>query len=214
MPVFATPPRGAAGIDSRRSPTVVRLFWSIALLLAAAQPSEAACKPVKAESDIAGIRIADEASSARVLGRWQDLRSEQEKTKDGADADFPFVRIRSADGKQDAKLFAHYGAVVGAYAEIEVRPADPAKPAAKQIPAPHLSTERGVKLGMRQADLVRLLGPCFRRERGKAGETMVIYAITDPEHALLRRSGMPSYFAHYAFRDERLAWFRFGFEYP
>jgi hypothetical protein len=176
--------------------------------------AQAACKQVKAESDILGIRIADEASSERVLGPLRELSSEQDKTAEGADADFPFVRVRSADGKQDAKLFEHYGAVVGAYSEIEVRPADPTKRAAKQVPANELSTERGVKLGMRGTELVRLLGTCFRRERGKDSETIIVYAINDPKHALLMRSGMPSYFARYAFKDDRLAWFRFGFEYP
>jgi hypothetical protein len=185
----------------------------IALLLATAK-ADAACRQIKAESDIVGIRISDEKSSARVLGRWEDLRSEQEKTHEGADADFPFVRIRSADGRQDAKLFEHHGAVAGAYAEIEVRPADPFKPAAKQMSVPELSTERGVKLGIQQADLVKLLGTCFQLERGKAGETIIVYAITDQNHPLLRRSGMPSYFARYAFRNGRLAWFRLGFEYP
>jgi hypothetical protein len=67
---------------------------------------------------------------------------------------------------------------------------------------------------MRGTELVRLLGTCFRRERGKDSETIIVYAINDPKHALLMRSGMPSYFARYAFKDDRLAWFRFGFEYP
>jgi hypothetical protein len=193
---------------------MLRLTVSIALILLTSLYAQAACKQVRAESDILGIRIADEATSTSVLGTLLEVPSEQEKTADGADADFPFVRIRSADGKQDAKLFEHYGAVVGAYAEIEVRPADPAKRAAKQVPANELSTERGIKLGMRGAELVRLLGTCFRRERGEEGETIVVYAITDLKHALLKRSGYPSYFARYAFKHDRLAWFRFGFEYP
>ena len=195
---------------------MLRLNLALAVVLTLWTPFEAqaTCKQVKAESDLVGIRIADEASSARILGPSRELPSEQDKTTDGADSDFPFVRIRSADGKQDAKLFEHYGAVVGAYSEIEVRSADPTKVAAKQLATNELSTERGVKLGMRRAELVRLLGPCFRRERGKAGEAIIVYAITDPKHVLLTRSGMPSYFAHYAFMNDRLAWFRFGFEYP
>lgn len=190
------------------------LALAVVFLLWTPSDAQATCKQVKAESDILGIRISDEASSARILGPLRGLSSEQHKTADGADKDFPFVRIRSADGKQDAMLFEHYGAVVGAYSEIEVRPADPTKVAARQLPANELSTERGVKLGMRRAELVRLLGTCFRSERGKGDEAIVVYAITDPKHALLMRSGMPSYFARYAFRNDRLAWFRFGFEYP
>jgi hypothetical protein len=192
---------------------MLRLACAIALVLATAE-AEAACRQIKAESDILGIRILDEASSERVLGKGEDMRSEQDKTAEGADTDFPFVRIRSADGRQEAKLFEHYGGTSGEYAEIEVRPAHRANTAAKRMSVPELSTERGVKLGMRQADLVRLLGTCFRRERGKAGEAIIVYSITDPNHPLLKRSGMPSYFARYAFSKGRLGWFRFGFEYP
>ena len=188
------------------------LLLAVVLVLWTPFQAQATCRQVKAESDILGLRVADEASSARILGSSRELSTEQNKTADGADAGFPFVRIRSADGKQDAMLFEHYGAVVGAYAEIEVRPADPTKVAARQLPANELSTERGVKLGMRRAELVRLLGTCFRSERGKDEEAIVVYAITDPKHALLMRSGMPSYFARYAFKNDRLVWFRFGFE--
>lgn len=190
------------------------LALAVVLMLWTPFDAHATCKQVKAESDILGIRIADEASSARILGPPRELSSEQDKTANGADADFPFVRIRSADGKQDARLFEHYGAVVGAYAEIEVGPADPTRVAARQLPVNELSTERGVRLGMPRAELVRLLGTCFRSERGKGDEAIVVYAITDPKHALLTRAGMPSYFARYAFKNDRLAWFRFGFEYP
>ena len=190
-----------------------RFACLVALIIAAPQASHAACKQIKAESDILGIRVANEASSARVLGPSGDLRSEQDKTVEGADADFPFVRIRSADGKQDAKLFQHYGSVVGSYSEIEVGSADASKAPAKWMSADELSTERGIKLGMPREELVRTLGPCFRRERGKAGEVVIAYAITDPNHVLLRRSSMPSYFARYAFVGERLSWFRFGFKY-
>jgi len=65
-----------------------------------------------------------------------------------------------------------------AYSEIEVRSADPGKVAAKQMSANEPSTERGIKPGVRQAELVGLLGSW--RERGKSGEMMIVYAITDP----------------------------------
>jgi hypothetical protein len=92
------------------------------MLLIAILPeaASAACRPVKAETDIVGIRIGDAASSARVLGADDRLSSEQDKDAAGADRDFPFVRLTSADGKQEAKLFMHYGDEAGSYNEIEV----------------------------------------------------------------------------------------------
>ena len=197
----------------------MRRLTYLCLLLALPQTAHAACKPIKAETDILGIRIADQESAARILRRWRTpawkgLAAEQDKNAAGADTDFPFVRLTSSDGRQDAKLFEHYGSVVGAYNEIEVRPADPARPGVRRVPVSEFATERGVKLGMRQEDLVRTLGSCFRRERGKAGEAVIVYRIEDPEHPLLKRANMPSYEARYAFKGGRLAWFRIGFEYP
>jgi hypothetical protein len=176
--------------------------------------AQAACKQVKAESDILGIRIADEASSERVLGPLRELSSEQDKTAEGAYADFPFVRVRSADGKQDAKLFEHYGAVVGAYSEIEVRPADrPRGPPSRYRPTSSPpSAASSLECGGRNSSAC--LGLASGASAAKDSETIIMYAINDPKHALLMRSGMPSYFARYAFKDDRLAWFRFGFEYP
>lgn len=191
---------------------MLKRLTSLVCLIGMSQAAHAACKVTRAESDVAGIRLVDEASSARVLGPRQALATEQPKTASGADADFPFVRIRSADGRQDAKLFEHNGATAGAYSEIEVRPADLGKNAATQVASAELATERGITLGMREADLVRRLGSCFRREHGNGSEVVIIYRITDAGHALLRRTGYESYFARYAFKAGRLVWFRFGFD--
>jgi hypothetical protein len=168
------------------------------------QPTPPASRS-RPKTDVIGIRIGDERSGSRVLGSPENLRSEQDKTADGADSDFPFVRLTRADGKQEARLFAHYGDIVGSYNDIEVRPAKAGGPSGKQLPSREFSTERGIKLGMRQEELVRTLGSCFRRERGKAGEAVIVYEISDPEHVLLRRANMPSYYARYAFQGGRLA---------
>jgi len=146
------------------------------------QVASAACLPIKAETDIVGIRIGDAASSARVLGAAAQLPSEQDKDAAGADKDFPFVRLTSADGKQEAKLFMHYGDEAGSYNEIEVRLTTPANAKGKRLAVPVLATERGIRLGLREAELTRTLGSCFRRQRGKRGETVIRYEITDPGH--------------------------------
>jgi hypothetical protein len=191
----------------------MRRLACVLILALTPHATAAACRQVKAETDIVGIRIGDEASSRRVLGDPRSLPQEQDKDAKGTDLDFPYVRVISADGRQQAKLYAHYGDIVGSYNEIEVRPA-PGGGTGKRVPFAELATERGIKLGMREAELTRTLGSCFRREGGKGGESIIVYAIDDPDHALLRRAKMPSYFARYAFKDGRLAWFRLGFEYP
>jgi hypothetical protein len=188
---------------------------AVAAALAMPATASAACKPVKAESDINGIRIADAESARRVIGsrlKDQGPRVEQDKDASGADSSLPYVRFATRDGRQELRLTIHYGDVVDSYNEVAVAPAADSK--APRLPFAAFATERGVKLGMREKTLIQLLGSCFTRERAKDGATVIKYAIADEAHALLRRAGMPSYYAHYTFRDGRLERFAFGFEYP
>ncbi len=188
---------------------------AIAALLASTVPSAAqSCKPQRAESDVAGVWIADVDSSTRVFGDTAKLAHSQEKDANGADQDFPFVRFLSRDGQQEARFYIHYGDSVGSYNEIEVMPVTQAGKDARRLQAASLATERGVKLGMAQGELLRLLGPCHTRERRDGGIERISYKIEDERHALLKRSGLPSYYAHYDFRGGKLVQFRIGFDYP
>jgi hypothetical protein len=184
------------------------------LLLALPSGVEAACKQIKAESDVIGIRIGDAQSAVRVIGAASFPGAEQDKNKAGADTSFPYVRFASRDGREELKLYEHYGDEANSYNEIEVAPAHAGVSAAKRLPVTNFSTERGIKLGITERALIRTLGSCFKRRSGSAGETVIEYAIDDPSHALLRRANMPSYYAHYVFRRGKLARFKFGFEYP
>jgi hypothetical protein len=193
------------------------LLLALPVSLVLLQSAEARCKSMRAESDLLGIRLVDEGSTEQVLKSWalpevKALASEQDKTPDGADADFPFLRLISAGRRQQAKLFHHYGSVLGAFPELEVWPAEPDRATGTRVPIAAFSTEHGLKLGLPEDEVIRKLGTCFRRERDAAGDTALLFEITDPSHPLLRRAGCPSYFARYAFRKGRLRWFRFGFD--
>jgi len=184
------------------------------LLLALPSEAEAACKQIKAESDVIGIRIGDAQSAVRVIGEAGFPTAEQDKNKAGADTSLPYVRFATRDGREELKLYEHYGDEVNSYNEIEVTPARASVSAAKRLPVANFTTERGIKLGITEQALTRILGSCLKRRRGNAGETTIQYAIDDPGHALLERAKMPSYYAHYVFRRGKLARFKFGFEYP
>jgi hypothetical protein len=207
----------------RRQPrmTPMRFHGAIAATPLSVTPAlppvaaHAACKARKAESDVIGIRIADADSVRRVIGSaMKNEMPAEEKDKDaaGADASFPFVRLANRDGREELKLFTHYGDEVGSYNEIEVAPAKDSH--ARRLPVDAFATERGVKLGMREAALTALLGSCFTRERAKDGAVVIAYAIDDMNHPLLKRTNMPGYYARYVFRGGQLARFEFGFEYP
>jgi hypothetical protein len=191
----------------------MRQLACIVLLALLPEAAIAACKQVKAESDIVGIRLGDEESSARVLGDPDKLQL-VEKNASGA-GDMPQIRFATSDGRQQVTLYHHYGDVVGSFNEIEVRPSRPETNDGKRLPFKAFATERGVQLGISEQALTEKLGSCFRRTRGRSGETVIVYEITDPAHALLQRVNMPSYYAHYAFKGGgKLIWFKFGFEYP
>lgn len=69
-------------------------------------------------------------------------------------------------------------------------------------------TRKGIRLGMARADLEALIGePAYL-----IGYTSVYELSGDT--ALLRRYNMPVYRGTYAFEDDRLIGFRFGFPYP
>ena len=181
-------------------------------------PAAAACKPVRAASDIAGIRIADGPSATKIIGagdRPGFPATEQEKDADGVDLFPPNIRFASRDGREELKLFHHYGDSADAYNEIEVLPAAGGKPGkAKRLALAHFATGSGIRLGMAQSALTQLLGTCFQDQAANRGVTTLHYAITDEQHPLLKRSGMPSYYADYDFSGARLVRFKFGFEYP
>jgi hypothetical protein len=124
------------------------------------------------------------------------------------------MRTFPSSDSSRATANTHYGDIVGSYNEIEVRPRKAGDPAGRQVGATAFATERGIKLGLSEKDVVARAGPCFVRKRGEAGERILAYAIEDEKHPLLKRSNMPSYFARYAFVGGRLAWFRIGLDYP
>jgi hypothetical protein len=192
-------------------------FFALAFLslptLAAAAPR---CQPLQAERTIMGLKLHDPLSGRKVLGTAlkEGLPGvEQDKDAAGVDQSFPYIRYANRDGSQELKLFIHYGDIVDSYNEAEIAPVSGRVSTAKRLPLAAFSTEHGIKLGMRERDLVRLLGPCFKRVR-KGAAHEIRYAISDENHPLLKDAGMPSYYSYYRFRRGRLVYFQFGFEYP
>jgi hypothetical protein len=111
-------------------------------------------------------------------------------------------------------LFAHYGAGIDEYAEVEVREPGTEALAIQELPTPTFKTARGIELGMTPAQVIEKFGKCIKnREKDGAVETLQyqVDAAGDPS---LKAFGYPAYYAEYEFLDGKLARFRFGFEYP
>jgi hypothetical protein len=188
----------------------MRRSLAAAMLLAAslvsADPALAQlCRQKLAESALIGVRLNDPGSAERVLGRGMKAANVPEEDMD---------RYLSADGRQEIRFIYHGGSGLGEYQAIEVLPATEKASRAPRLATSRITTERGVRLGMTRDELVRLLGPCHRAERQYDGATRIAYRIDDPGHALVRRVGLPVYYAHYDFKNGRLVQFQFGFEAP
>ncbi|OON67678.1 hypothetical protein B0919_17645 [Hymenobacter sp. CRA2] len=79
------------------------------------------------------------------------------------------------------------------------------------------TTEKGIRLGMSEAELVKRLGNCFTRFSNASGYTRLHYKIEAPSDSktkLLSRANMPVYYATYKLCNDKLMEMEFGFEYP
>lgn len=185
-----------------------RSFLSAVLVvLAAASPAGASCKVVKAETDINGMRLGDEDSAERVLGRLDDLPL--------SSSDFAELTVFNRNKSEKATLTQFPGGVRGAFYVIEVQSGVGASTEnSVTLDTERLSSERGVRLGVSESFVTGLLGSCFQRKRSKDGAVTLRYETEDQNHPFLKRVGMPNYFAKYRFLDGRLVSFEYGSDYP
>jgi hypothetical protein len=191
----------------------MRSILIAALLLGAAGSAEAACRAMKAETDINGVRLGDEDSTARVLGKIDSLPFDQLRLTSGGAGNSILV-IFNRDRSEMAVLTQYPGTSPGSFLLMEVRAGVPTRDRSMTISADRLSTEHGVKLGVSEEAMTGMLGPCFTRSGVKGKDTTLRYDIADPNHPYLRRVNMPAYYAQYHFTNGRLASFVFGSDYP
>lgn len=184
-----------------------RIGCAMAVLLALGGPSVAGCKVSLVETDIAGVQLVDEASAERVLGALDALPVSGD--------DMKTLLLFNREKSEMAALTQYPGAVRGAFGVIEVRSAVGAsRRPGKALDAEHLSSERGVKLGVSQEFVIDLLGLCFTPKKTKGGRMTIRYEVDDAGLPFLKRLGLPNYFAEYTFRNDRLVAFRYGSDYP
>jgi hypothetical protein len=176
------------------------------------QPLEAKCRVTRIETDVNAIRLGDEDSVQRVLGDTQKLPigANQKKPEE---SDTPELVLFNKDRTEQAALTQYPGAVHGSFSVIEVGKANPAL-IGKTLEVDHLSTERGIRLGVSESFVSGLLGSCYTRRVTRSGETTFAYETADMNHPFLKRVGMPNYFGRYRFREGKLVSFELGSDYP
>ena len=165
------------------------------------------CRMKGPDLSVFGIKLNDEESAVKQVGSGPTIIEDSD--------DLPRTRFVSKDGVQELILYAHYGAPVDEYAEVEVKLAGAEAMTLKELPAEEFISGLGVKLGMSPAEVVKKLGNCIKN-RGKDGRSELIqYASEDADKDdTLKTYGYPAYYAEYEFRSDKLVRFRFGFEYP
>ncbi len=191
---------------------MLKPFVAVALLLGLASPALAKCQAGKIETDINAVRIGDEISVERALGRLDTLPIGASE-KDPSESDMPTLVLFNKDKSEVAILTKHPGDTPGSFMEIEVRPAADSRLVGKTLQAEHLATERGIRLGVPVAFVMERLGDCFTKTSSK-GKTTLEYALDDADHAYLKRVNMPSYYGRYTFRGGKLVGFAIGSEMP
>jgi len=184
---------------------------ALVVLVGLASPALAKCKPTKIETDINAIRLGDEASVERALGKLDTLPIGANE-KPPVD-DMPTLVLFNKDKTEQAVLTKHPGDTPGSFMEIEVKAVAKSALIGKTLAAEHLATEKGVKLGVSTAFVTQLLGECYKKTAAK-GETTLEYALDDERHPYLKRVNMPSYYGRYTFRDGKLVAFQIGSEMP
>jgi hypothetical protein len=183
---------------------------ALALILAA--PAAAACKPVKAETDLNGLRLGDADSARRLLGKIESLTSDKEIGANGAHngSDILVVFNRDKrDGRVDAISRDVARRVLGDRGPRRRRDASQEHGSERRTSGDRTRRSSWRAQGFRH----RLLGPCFTQS-AKGRKTVLRYEIGDPQHPYLQRVNMPNYFAEYRFENGRLPSFSIGSDNP
>ncbi len=156
--------------------------------------------PEFVETEVAGIRLSDQASAETLLG--------PSPVPDQEEFGFGYYRFTNTSGSELLTLVVHPGGHRLEIGEFHVG-APPDEHSFPVFPgADTFSTGKGIRLGMLQSELVGILGEPHR----KKGSQLAYHL--EGESAFLRRYNMPSYRATYVFEGEFLKEFSFGFDYP
>lgn len=130
----------------------------IMFVLALTDGAQAKCQPTKVETDINAIRLADEQSTERVLGKIDALPF---KKPPGSDEDE--LLLYNRDKTEQAVLtYAAGGYSPGSFEIIEVKKRAPTDLPGKTLDVPKFSTERGFSWASLQTSSFRCLESATR----------------------------------------------------
>jgi len=164
-----------------------------------------ACVFTTPDSSVMGIKIRNAESLGKALG--SDAKLEGGNT----------YIFYSKDHKEELQLIVFPGDNNNQVSIFKVTYFGGPEQKFKALNANIFETEKGIKLGMDKNEVVSKLGDCYTVMGGTADQTELHYAISSPDDSktkLLKHQNMPSYYADYRFKNNKLVNFEFGFDYP
>ena len=190
----------------------MRISWIVVAFISAvmrAQPASAACLPTNPDIAIYGVELGDPLSAALQLGTNYALVED--------DSGLPHAVFTNTAETEVLKLYMHHGDKSGSFREAEVLATGDldADVDATVLDTPHFRTGRAIKLGLSRQEVLERFGACAATGNTESGADVIRYEITDIATSdLLKAQNMPLYYAEYAFEQDKLVRFVFGFSYP
>lgn len=200
------------GVESRNMLREIRsgaVLATLAVLVSTCRVSSAACPPTNPDIAIYGVELGDPLSAALQLGSGYELVEDE--------SGLPLAVFTNAAESEVLKLYKHHGDKSGSFREAEVLATGDLESDvdATVLDTPHFRTGRGVKLGLSRKEVLDRFGPCAATGSTESGADVIRYEITDITTSdLLKAQNMPLYYAEYAFEQDKLVRFVFGFSYP
>lgn len=158
------------------------------------------------DTSVVGIKIRNIESVLNVLGRKIEL---------SGDSTHLFY---SSDQKQRLCLRVHAGDFKNQVSIFSVTYSNHPKGNVRKIYSEVFETEKGIKLGLSEKQIVQKLGNSYSLEsKANNGNRTIYYTIEYPNDSktkILKTNNMPAYYAKYTFKDDKLIFYEFGFEYP
>jgi hypothetical protein len=172
--------------------------------------------PKVADFSVAGIKLGDAKSSRAVLGRKISSGTDPALIEDDTE-EMPHAMATNKAGTQVLTFYFHYGDEVMAFSEFKISLASETKLTGKPIKLAGVATfvtGKGIKLGLSEAQLTRILGP--PQERSSTKDAVILdYQIQDSEAGKWFGGYTGDlYYGTYTFKAGKLTEFRFGFRYP
>jgi hypothetical protein len=161
------------------------------------------CNGLDVDTSVAGINLCDSESFTEFVG-------EENKFCEGETYCFA-----SKDGYQELKLTAHPGNSQNSICEFEILNTRLTGSKHKKLLLDSFVTGKGIYLGMKKEELVRIFGNCYT-SKINYNETLVyrIQSPRDTKTRLLKSLNYPAYYAEYYIIEGYVAKIKFGLEYP